>query len=116
MANYKITLTVEAAKQASVEKKLKEAFGAEIPIHSVEKLKTAESRSDRFSEAEGLCDDARGIVEELKDEMEQWYDSIPDNLKNGDKANEVEECKSNLEELRSNLESLDWSASFPGMF
>lgn len=116
MANYKITLTVDAAKQASVEKKLRECFGAEIPIHSVLKLKTAESRAERLSEAEGLADESRQIIEELKDEMEQWYDSIPDNLKGGDKASEVETARDALDELQGTLEGLDWGVDFPGMF
>ena len=117
MANYEIKLTVEAARRESVEKKLREAFGKEIPIHSVEKLKTAESRADRLSEAEALVDDAKSIVEELKDEMEQWYDSIPENLQSGDKANEVQECKDNLENVQSELENVDFgSVEFPGMF
>ena len=116
MANYKITLMVDAAKRASVEKKLRIAFGEEVPIHSVEKLKTAESRADRLSEAEGLADDARQLVEELQDEMEQWYDSIPENLQQGSKAQEVEEARDALDSLKGELEGLSWDVSFPGMF
>lgn len=69
MANYVITINVDAARRESVEKKLKLAFGADIPVHTIEKVKTAESRADRFSDAEGMADQARQIVEELKDEM-----------------------------------------------
>ena len=117
MAQYKITLTVEAAQQPSVVKKLKQAFGEDAPVCSVEKVKTATSRADRLSEAEGFADDARQIVEELQDEMEQWYDSIPENLQQGSKASEVEECKDALDSLKGELENLDFSSvSFPGMF
>jgi hypothetical protein len=117
MANYTITLTVEAAKQASVEKVLRKTFGDDVPIHSIEKVKTADSRAARLSEAETMADNARGIVEELKDELESWKDSLPENLQNGDKASQLDDAISNLEELQSNLESLDFgSIEFPGMY
>lgn len=119
MARYVITWTVEAASPASVEKSLRNAFkrdGEVLPVHTVEKVKTAESRADRFSEAEGLADQARQIVEELRDEMEAWKDSIPENLQNGDKANEVQEAYDALETLQGDLENLSWDVSFPGMF
>ena len=117
MPKYVITLMVDAAKHVSVEKKLKAAFGQEIPVHSVEKLKTPESRADRLSEAGGLVQQAMDIVEELKDEMEQWYESIPENLQDGDKASKVEQSRDNLDSLHSELEALDFdSVNFPRMF
>ena len=126
MARYTITLTVEAAQPASVEKKLRTAFGEDVPVHTVEKLKTAESRADRLSEASGniesSIEDAKNAVEELKDEMQNWYDSIPENLQSGDKANEVQEAIDALENCSSELDNLDISGcgfddvSFPSMY
>jgi hypothetical protein len=108
MGQYIITTTVEEARRSTVEKKLREAFGTEAPLSSVEQVKTPESRADRFAEAESLAGEACSIVEELKDEMEQWYDSIPENLQGGDKASEVESTKDALENY------LDWSVA--GLF
>jgi hypothetical protein len=117
VANYKITLHVEGARKESVEKALRKAFGEDIHPFTVEKVKTAESRGSRLSDAGGLRDEARDIVNELKDEMQEWYDSIPENLQNGDKANEVQEAIDALESLDSELENVDFdSVSFPGMF
>ena len=124
MARYTLTVTVEAAQPASVEKKLKQAFGAEIPVHTVEKITSPESRADRLAEAfenfESALDDAKSVVEELKDEMQSWYDSIPENLQQGDKANEVQEAIDALDNLASELDSTDLPSfgdvSFPSMF
>lgn len=116
MANYEITLTVEAARKESVEKALVKAFGKEVPLYSVEKLKSAESRSDRLAEAEGSVEDAKNVVSELKDEMQNWLDSIPENLQQGSKASEVQEALDALESLESDLENVQFDVNFPGMF
>jgi len=126
MARYTLTLTVEASQPASVEKKLRQAFGEEIPVHTVERIKTAESRADRLaqvnSDFESSIEDAKSNVEELKEEMQNWYDSIPENLQSGDKANEVQEAIDALENLASELDNLDISGlgfddvNFPSMF
>ncbi len=114
--HFVITVRVEAARRESIEKKLKLAFGDDANMATIEKVKTAESRADRLSEAEGMVDDARQIVEDLKDEMEQWRDSIPENLQGGDKYSQVDDACNALEEIQSNLEQSDWGVEFPGMF
>jgi hypothetical protein len=52
--------------------------------------------------------------------MEEWRDSIPENLQNGDKAQEVNDAISELESLADELDNLtlpDFSSvSFPSMF
>lgn len=118
MARYKVTLEISERLPASVEKKLKQVFG-DVPIHTVEKIVTPESRADRLDEAisglEDSIDNAKTAVEELKDEMQSWYDSIPENLQQGDKAGEVQEAI----DLESELESLSVPSndvSFPSMF
>jgi ribosomal protein RSM22 (predicted rRNA methylase) len=64
-----------------------------------------------------VIENAKQIVTELKDEMQNWYDSIPENLQSGTKADEVQEAIDALESLEGELESLDFnSVNFPGMF
>lgn len=118
MAKYKITFTIDAARKESVDKKLREAFGDKVDglTWEAEKVKSPTNRSERLAEAEALVDDARSIVEELKDEMEQWRDSIPENLQGGEKYSEVETACDALDEIYSNLEQSDWGVEFPGMF
>lgn len=115
MAEYKVTMHIEGARKASVEKKLKQMFPDEDV--QVEKVEAATSRADRLSEAESSLEDAKSVVTELKDEMQNWYDSIPENLQNGSKASEVQEAIDALESIESDLENVDLSSvSFPGMF
>jgi hypothetical protein len=116
MANYKITLTVDAARIETVRKKAVEVFGENAGAQ-ISKCAVATSRDDRLGEAESSVGDALSIVEELKDEMEQWRDSIPENLQSGEKHSQVEEAISALEEIQSNLEGIEFgSVDFPGMF
>lgn len=42
--------------------------------------------------------DGCSVLEELGGEMENWYDSIPENLQNGDKASAVQECQEAMQE------------------
>jgi len=85
--------------------------------HVVEKMKTAQSRPDRLAEAESMMQDAIGIVQELQQEMQDWYDNMPENLQGGGKGDEVQEAADNLQQLNNDLESIDFSSiSFPGMF
>ena len=115
MPSYTIKMTVDAARIDSVKKALKSAFG-DKEIYAVEKNETPTSRAARLSEAEGQVDDARSTVEELKDEMESWRDSIPENLQGGEKYSAVEECIGNLEEIQNALESVEFgSVDFPSM-
>jgi hypothetical protein len=117
MATYTITLTVNEKLPASVEKKLRQAFGRDIPIHTIEKSNTAKSRSARLSEAESDFENAKSVVTELKDEMEGWHDSIPENLQSGTKADEVQEAIDALEQIESEMENVDFSSvNFPSMF
>lgn len=118
MAKYKITTTIDAARKESVDKKLREAFGAKVDglTWEAEKVKTPTNRSERLAEAEAMVEDAKSLVEELKDEMEQWRDSIPENLQGGEKYSEVETACDALDEIHSNLEQCEFSVDFPGMF
>jgi len=115
MARYTVTITVDGNNIATVRKQMAVAFpGQEVHCDKIEFNK---SRADRLAEAESLVDDARSIVEELKDEMESWYDSIPENLQQGDKANEVESAKDALDNLQSELENIPFGdVEFPAMF
>jgi seryl-tRNA synthetase len=113
MARYKIIIDGNNIK--AVQKKIKKAFpGQEVQI---EKVRVISSRPDRFAEAEEAWENAKSIVEELKGEMEEWHENIPENLQDSSKANEVQECIDALEEISNSLEEMDFSnVSFPSMF
>lgn len=114
---FKITLTVADRLPATVEKKLREVFN-DVPVHTVEKIKNASSRAERLAEAEAKADDAFSEVEELKGEMEDWRDSVPENLQGGDKYSHIEEVIDILDQIMDGLATARDEMSnveFPGM-
>lgn len=117
MGTYNVTFRIEAKRIDSLRKKLEGIFGEDQVSFQIEQQKKHESRADRLSHAEGLIGDAGSIIEELKSEMEEWRDSIPENLQGGEKYGDVEEAVSNLEQLHDELEGIDFgNVSFPSMF
>lgn len=116
MAQYKITLIIDAPKLASVKKKLREQFG-EAASARVSKVEHPKSRADRLAEAEGMASDAKSTCEDLRDEVQQWFDSLPENFQMGDKGTALEECARSIDEIIDALASIDFSSvSFPGMY
>jgi glycosyltransferase A (GT-A) superfamily protein (DUF2064 family) len=118
MADYTITGRVTAANINSLKARLAKALG-DIDAQNVrvELIDKSPSRADRLSKAQALIEEAASIVSDLQEEMQNWYDNMPESLQGGDKASAVEECANNLEEIKDALEQIDCSnVEFPGMF
>lgn len=114
MAQYRVTMTIDGTRLDSVRKKLIEKFGEINP--SVVKIETNQSRADRLGEAESSVEDSKSIVSELCEEMQSWFDSIPENLQGGSKADEVQEAIDSLQQISDDLENIDFgNVSFPSM-
>lgn len=62
-------------------------------------------RRARIAEAIAKMEEAKSIVEECWDEESDYFDNMPESLKQGDKGSMAEEAVSNLENSVSNLES-----------
>ena len=60
--------------------------------------------------------DAAEIVGELKHDMEQWKENLPENFQGGQKEEELDQAASNLEDIENALDGIDWDVKFPGMF
>lgn len=118
MAMFKVTFMVEASRTDFLVNKLKKMFSEEEIKTQVEKVQKApSSRAERLSEAESEFESATSTVEELRDEMTEWKDSIPENLQGGNKYSEVEEAESALDDLINEMENIDFSnVSFPSIF
>ncbi len=75
------------------------------------------SRNERFDEVLGLVSQAKSDMEELRDELQNWLDNLPESLQNGTKAESLQEA---IDELDNGINSLDEvenvSVSFPSMF
>ena len=77
------------------------------------------SRSDRLTEAMNAVQDAQNEIEQLKDELEEWKENMPENLQDGDKAQEIDEAMEGLEELYGQLDDAKTKADeicFPSAF
>jgi len=77
------------------------------------------SRADRLNSAMSLVEDAVSEVNDLKDELQNWVDSMPENLQSSSKADEINDAISELEEVSGSLDqavSGAQSVSMPGMY
>jgi hypothetical protein len=61
-----------------------------------------------FAYAEGLVDDAKAEIESLKEEVENWYDSLPEGFQNGEKGDQLQEAMNGLDEIISNCDGVDF--------
>jgi len=115
MPKYKIVIHVDDSRIDLVKRKCQAAFGQDITAQ-VKKIETQKSRAERLGEAQDMVADAMSIVEELRGEMQDWKDNMPEGLQSGSKADEIDEAVSQLEEIESGLEQVDFQqVSFPGM-
>ncbi len=81
------------------------------------KSKRRPSRADRFGEAQSDVSSAKGNAEELRDELQNWLDNLPENLQSGSKASELEDAISSLEEFINSCEEAEGvDVQFPGMY
>lgn len=113
MAKYKVTIFVEAARITTIQKEAEAAFGKEI---RVEKVDLSRSRADRLSDVENQVQDCCSDVEELRNELQEWFDNLPEQFQSGDKGSELEEAIQALDEIKDNLDGVDFSSvSFPSM-
>lgn len=121
MARWRITVSGKGVRRDTVDKiaaKIVEKYGGEDKVSvTVEDASHPESRADRFQEAISLVSDAKSEFESLRDELQEWYESIPENLQAGGKADEVQSAIDELESIISSAEDLEGQdVSFPGMY
>lgn len=112
---YRVVLDVTGRTVTSVTKQMERLLpGWQF---QVERPTGPRSRTKRLAAAEGLRDGAVLEVEELRDELQQWLDGMPENLQGGEKASQLEEAIGSLEEIVGQLGEVDFSSvEFPGMY
>ena len=82
----------------------------------VEKDDVPASRADRLALA---IQGAQSDVEQLKQELESWKENLPENLQDGQKAQELDSAIEQLDEVVNALDEASTAADsveFPGMF
>jgi len=111
---YKIILVVEGATIASVTAKAKATFGENLAV--VRKVDPDSARQDRLNAAKDELDNVASTVEELRDELQEWFDNLPESLQAGEKGTDLEEAIGALETIKDELEAIDFeTVSFPAM-
>jgi hypothetical protein len=138
MAQYRIHVNVKGLREDRLQKfvdRLKwelaphDKLAAEPPSLAnvtVEKVPDPpSSRAERLSEAlsafESAKEEALSVVQELRDELQNWFDGLSGtNLENSQKASALEEAISELENIEGELDGVDApdgsSVEFPGMY
>lgn len=113
-----ITVSQKGARFDTIDKLVKDALSKKFPDAdiSVQRKETPESRSERWAEAQSLVADAKAEAEDLRDEMQNWYGSLPENLQNGSKADEIQTAIDALEDIISSLENAETEVDFPAMY
>jgi hypothetical protein len=112
---YEITIRVKAHKLVTVEKKAKETFGNDL--RSLKKISRNTSRAAELDLAEEHFNACKEIVADLKDQMEEWRDNVPDSLQSSEKYSEVESCVDQLQQLEDELDGISFdSIEFPSAF
>jgi hypothetical protein len=124
MAVYRVCFTVErkSLRQDRLQKVIAaylDKSNLSVNAFSIEHVNTRPSRADRLQEAIAQLEDGNAVVEELKDEMSDWYDSMPENLQGSDKGEAIETASETLSEAYDetanaigNLQGVE----FPSMF
>ncbi len=64
-------------------------------------------RRERISEAVGLIHQAREILEEVLDEEQKCYESLPEGMQNGEKGEQMQENMEIIEDVLGCLEDAD---------
>jgi hypothetical protein len=117
MATFFVKVQAKGLREGKV-RKLAEVFGDQgISVLDIKAEVLPRSRADRLAAAESLVQDAASEVESLKDELQDWYDNLPENFQQGEKGSALEENIDYLDTLQDELESADFgSIEFPGMY
>jgi predicted RNase H-like nuclease (RuvC/YqgF family) len=81
------------------------------------------SRAERLSQVLSALEEAKesavSEIQNLKEELENWRDNMPESLQGGSKYDELEEAINELDNLESELDGTDIPSgddvNFPGM-
>jgi uncharacterized phage infection (PIP) family protein YhgE len=117
MAEFKVLIRGDRLSEKRLSPsigKLCEGLGATFRI---QKVNVPTSRADRYSEAQSQVSDAKGEMESLRDELQEWLDNLPDNFRDGDKGQDLESAIGQLEDSINGCETVESiDVDFPGMY
>ncbi len=114
-----ISIHQKGARAETIKQLVESAIKSKYPEASVSvtRKEPAESRSDRFSEAQSMVSDAKSEAESLRDELQDWHDNLPEQFQNGEKGEQLNEAISQLEEFISACDTAEGTdVEFPQMY
>lgn len=119
MSHWKITISGKGVRKKSVEdfaKALMHGFGNGVTVQVTDNT-PPKSRTDRYSAAQSQVSNAKSDAEGLKDELQEWFDNLPENFQSGDKGDTIQNAISQLEEFIDQCEQAEGvDVEFPGMY
>lgn len=75
------------------------------------------SRNKRYADEIMKIVSSKENIEGLRDELQEWLDSMPENLQSGQKAEDLDAAISDLDSCIDSLEEAEGvEVEFPGMF
>jgi hypothetical protein len=78
----------------------KQKYRVKRPLPGVDEFLTM--RTKKFTTTlDNLISDAFGELESLRDELQEWYDGMPENFQNGDKGENLQSSIDTLDSLES---------------
>lgn len=120
MARFKACIYGKGLRLDTLQKKLHTLFpqnSEENITVTVSKDELPESRADRFEACKSKASEAREEAESLRDELQEWFDNLPEAFQQGDKGSALEEAISNLDTFISSCEEAEGTdVEFPGMY
>jgi predicted RNase H-like HicB family nuclease len=116
--DYEVTVTVTGNNIKTVRRQLESMFPGNNSVH-VCKVENCLSRAERLSEASAKIEIGASEIGELREELEDWRDNLPENLQSSSKSEALEEVISSLQEAEDDIQNVIDSCSgieFPGMY
>lgn len=119
MSQFVIKINSKGLRKTKIEKLAKElkaqlGKGSEVEVSEVT---IPESRSDRLSAALEQVAEGRCEIEMLRDEVQDWYDNLPESFQNGDKGQALEDAIQNLDSaIQACEEAENCEVEFPSMY
>lgn len=66
-------------------------------------------RRKRLAKAIDLINQAKGILEEVKDEEQEAYDNLPESFQYGERGEQMQEYLDSMDEAYENLEEVEYT-------
>jgi hypothetical protein len=119
MSRYKLFIEGKGLQRRTVDKLVKSLEDVKKGEVSVSLVldDPPTSRSARFEAVQSDVTDAASEIESLKDELQEWYDNLPENFQNGEKGEQLQSAIDELETLHDSLDEVaNATVEFPGMY